>query len=170
MLEGLFFKPIKYQKIRKQAIILTIIKRTTLVEISLTGDVIVMEQELQTSNADPRALLGQNGEELAVRYLMLNGYLILHRNFRCRIGEIDIIAKKDQVLTFIEVKTRNSLVAGNPAEAVTFTKQQKIRRVAQYYLLLEGLLDNMPVLSFDVIEIIKHENKLLRFKHYEHCF
>ena len=113
---------------------------------------------------------GSFGEEIAVEFLLEKGYQIIARNFRCRMGEIDIIAKKDQVLTFIEVKTRNSLLAGNPAEAVTFTKQQKIRRVAQYYLLLEGLLDNMPVLSFDVIEIIKHENKLVRFKHYEHCF
>lgn len=129
-----------------------------------------MEQELQTNNTDPRIVLGQSGEELAVRYLMLNGYVILHRNFRCRIGEIDIIASKDDVLTFVEVKTRNSILAGFPAEAVTFAKQQKIRRVAQYYLLVEGLLNNMPILSFDVIEIVKHEHKIVRFKHYEHCF
>lgn len=129
-----------------------------------------MEQDLQTINTDPRAILGQNGEELAVRYLMLNGYLILHRNFRCRIGEIDIIARKNDVLTFVEVKTRNTIVTGLPAEAVTFAKQQKIRRVAQYYMLIEGLLNNMPILSFDVIEIVKNENKVIRFKHYEHCF
>ena len=129
-----------------------------------------MEQELQTNNTDPRIVLGQSGEELAVRYLMLNGYVILHRNFRCRIGEIDIIASKNDVLTFVEVKTRNSILAGFPAEAVTFAKQQKIRRVAQYYLLVEGLLNNMPILSFDVIEIVKHEHKIVRFKHYEHCF
>lgn len=129
-----------------------------------------MEQELQTNNTDPRIVLGQSGEELAVRYLMLNGYVILHRNFRCRIGEIDVIASKDDVLTFVEVKTRNSILAGFPAEAVTFAKQQKIRRVAQYYLLVEGLLNNMPILSFDVIEIVKHEHKIVRFKHYEHCF
>lgn len=129
-----------------------------------------MEQELQTNNTDPRIVLGQSGEELAVRYLMLNGYVILHRNFRCRIGEIDIIASKDDVLTFVEVKTRNSILAGFPAEAVTFAKQQKIRRVAQYYLLVEGLLNNIPILSFDVIEIVKHEHKIVRFKHYEHCF
>lgn len=129
-----------------------------------------MEQDLQTINTDPRAVLGQNGEELAVRYLMLNGYLILQRNFRCRIGEIDIIASKNDVLTFVEVKTRNTIVNGLPAEAVTFAKQQKIRRVAQYYMLIEGLLNNMPILSFDVIEIVKNENKVIRFKHYEHCF
>lgn len=121
-------------------------------------------------NINSRAVLGQSGEDLAVRYLMLNGYLILQRNFRCRIGEIDIIALKDNVLTFIEVKTRHSLKAGNPAEAVTFTKQQKIRKVAQYYMLVEGLLNNMPILSFDVIEIVKNETKILNFKHYEHCF
>lgn len=129
-----------------------------------------MEQKDETNNVDPRTVLGQDGEELAVRYLLLNGYIFLYRNFRCRLGEIDIIATKDQVLSFVEVKTRNSLLAGNPAEAVTLRKQQKIRRIAQYYMLIEGLLDNMPVLSFDVIEIVKHENKILRFKHYEHCF
>lgn len=129
-----------------------------------------MERELQPDNENPRIVLGQTGEELAARYLLLNGYKILHRNFRCRIGEIDIIATREDVLTFVEVKTRYSVVAGNPAEAVTFNKQQKIRRVAQYYMLVEGLLENMPVISFDVIEIILQKDKVVRFKHYEHCF
>lgn len=128
------------------------------------------QQNKNASKLDGRAELGQSGEELAARYLQLNDYLILHRNFRCRIGEIDIIAMKNNVLTFVEVKTRLSTHTGSPAEAVTLTKQQKIRRTAQYYMLIEGLLDNMPVLSFDVIEIIKHNDKIVRFKHYEHCF
>lgn len=129
-----------------------------------------MDKEIEKTNTDPRALLGQSGEELAVRYLLLNGYLILQRNFRCRLGEIDIIASKVDVLTFIEVKTRFSLRTGNPAEAVTFSKQQKIRRVAQYYMLIEGLLDNIPILSFDVIEIVINNERIVHFKHYEHCF
>lgn len=129
-----------------------------------------MDKELEKAHVDPRAILGQNGEEVAVRYLLLNGYTILYRNFRCRIGEIDIIARKAEVLTFVEVKTRYSLRTGNPAEAVTFSKQQKIRRVAQYYMLIEGLLENMPLLSFDVIEIVKNNERIIHFKHYEHCF
>ena len=119
---------------------------------------------------DLRPILGQDGEDLATRYLELSGYLILYRNYRCRLGEIDIIATKDDVLTFVEVKTRLSTITGQPAEAVTFTKQQKIRRIAQYYMMCEGLLDNMPIISFDVIEIVKDQEKVLLFNHYPHCF
>ena len=126
-----------------------------------------MEEKKQL---DLRHVLGQSGEELAFRYLVLNDYIILARNFRCRIGEIDLIAAKDGILSFFEVKTRLSTYAGTPSESVTFHKQQKIRRVAEYYLMLNGLLENMPVLSFDVIEIIIEEHRVKYFKHYEHCF
>ena len=104
--------------------------------------------------------------DYAVKYLQLDGYKINMRNYRCKTGEIDIIAVKDDVLSFVEVKTRYSLVAGRPAETVTFTKQQKIRRIAQYYMMCEGLLDNMPIISFDVIEIVKDQEKVLLFNHY----
>lgn len=117
-----------------------------------------------------RAVTGKNGEELASRYLELSGYKILSRNYRCRLGEIDIIAEKDGVLTFIEVKTRHTTVTGYPSEAVTFTKQQKIRNAAQYYMLESNMLDNMPVLSFDVIEIVQDEDRIMLFNHYQHCF
>lgn len=120
--------------------------------------------------SDQRPIIGQTGEDLAVRYLEISGYTILERNFRCRIGEIDIIATNGNVLCFVEVKTRLSTIAGNPAEAVTYTKQQKIRRTAQFYLLKRGLLENMPILSFDVIEIIFNKNKVVLFNHYPHCF
>ena len=117
-----------------------------------------------------RILTGKNGEELAKRYFELSGYKILNRNYRCRLGEIDIIAEKDGVLSFIEVKTRNTTFAGYPSEAVTFTKQQKIRNVAQYYLLERNMLKNIPVLSFDVVEIVQNGNRLVLFNHYPHCF
>lgn len=120
--------------------------------------------------ADLRPFIGQSGEELAAVYLELSGYLILYRNYRCKLGEIDIIAEKDDVLTFVEVKTRTTTIAGNPAEAVTFRKQQKIRRTAQYYMMCRGILENMPVLSFDVIEIVKSDNKIMFLNHYPHCF
>ena len=76
--------------------------------------------------------LGLYGEELACKYLQAKGYVILERNFRCRrFGEIDIVASKAGVLSFIEVKTRCSSRYGKPAEAVTLAKQRKIYRVAQ---------------------------------------
>ena len=119
---------------------------------------------------DLRAVIGKTGEDYAVKYLQLNGYKIIMRNYRCKTGEIDIIAVKDDILSFVEVKTRYSLVAGRPAESVTFTKQQKIRRTAQYFMLTNGMLDNMPVLSFDVVEIVLYEDRIVMFNHYQHAF
>ena len=115
--------------------------------------------------------LGRYGEDLACKYLQAKGYKILKRNFRCRrFGEIDIVASKAGVLSFIEVKTRCSSRYGKPAEAVTLTKQRKIYRVAQYYLLCVGLISRIPMLSFDVIEIIIEGSAGMRLFHYPHCF
>ena len=115
--------------------------------------------------------LGIYGEDLACKYLQAKGYVILERNFRCRrFGEIDIVASKAGVLSFIEVKTRRSSRYGNPAEAVTLAKQRKIYRVAQYYLQMRGLASRIPVLSFDVVEIIIEGSAGMRLFHYPHCF
>ncbi|HKM40245.1 MAG TPA: YraN family protein, partial [bacterium] len=78
--------------------------------------------------------VGKQGEEFAQRYLARLGYRIIERNFSCPIGEIDLIAQDGNTLVFIEVKTRSSLRFGLPEEAVTRTKQQKLRNVASYYL------------------------------------
>ena len=115
--------------------------------------------------------LGRYGEDLACKYLQAKGYKSLKRNFRCRrFGEIDIVASKAEVLSFIEVKTRASLRYGMPAEAVTLAKQRKIYRVAQYYLQCEGLTSRIPMLSFDVVEIIVEGAAGVRLFHYPHCF
>ena len=115
--------------------------------------------------------LGLYGEDLACKYLQAKGYAILERNFRCRrFGEIDIVASKAGVLSFIEVKTRRSSRYGKPAEAVTLAKQRKIYRVAQYYLQCAGLTSRIPVLSFDVVEIIIEGSAGMRLFHYPHCF
>ena len=115
--------------------------------------------------------LGLYGEDLACKYLQAKGYVILERNFRCRrFGEIDIVASKAGVLSFIEVKTRRYSRYGKPAEAVTLAKQGKIYRVAQYYLQMRGLASRIPVLSFDVVEIIIEGSAGMRLFHYPHCF
>ena len=115
--------------------------------------------------------LGIYGEDLACKYLQAKGYTILERNFRCRrFGEVDIVASKAGVLSFIEVKARCSSRYGKPAEAVTLTKQRKIYRVAQYYLQCAGLMSRIPMLSFDVIEIIIEGSAGMRLFHYPHCF
>ena len=65
-------------------------------------------------------------EEVCVEYLIKNGFDILHRNYRCKLGEIDIIAKKDDIIRFIEVKFRGSGSYGSALEAVDFRKQRRI--------------------------------------------
>ena len=77
---------------------------------------------------------GQEGEALAARHLKKNGYRIIEKNYRTKLGEIDIIAKDKDTLVFVEVKSRRSWQFGNPKAAVTPRKQRKISMVALHYL------------------------------------
>ena len=81
-----------------------------------------------------RQLFGKESESLAVKHLKKNGYKILEQNHRNKIGEIDIIAKENGVLVFVEVKAGKTPFYGNPKWAVTPRKQRKISMVALYYL------------------------------------
>ncbi|NEW39223.1 YraN family protein [Nocardia cyriacigeorgica] len=78
--------------------------------------------------------LGAHGEDLAARFLEAAGMDIVCRNWRCRYGELDLIARDGDITAFVEVKTRAGLGFGTPAEAVTFTKRQRIRRLALLWL------------------------------------
>ena len=95
---------------------------------------------------------GRLGENIATAYLKQNNYEIITRNFRCRQGEIDIIAKIKNVYIFIEVKARTSLQYGRPAEAVNNIKKQHIKRATEYYL-YKNRLENCNI-RFDIIEIL----------------
>ncbi len=108
--------------------------------------------------------LGKIGENIASEYLKKKGYLILERNFACRQGEIDIIAKDEKEFVFVEVKTRRNLKFGYPAEAVTNIKQKHMQKTAQYYLYKNKL--NGRYVRFDVIEIYwsKHEYRINQIK------
>lgn len=99
--------------------------------------------------------LGALGEKQAREYLVKNKYKILTSNYSNKLGEIDIIAFKDGVTIFVEVKTRENTKYGLPREAVTTYKQNKIRQVALEYIVHNNLVDK-PV-RFDVIEILKNE-------------
>jgi putative endonuclease len=96
--------------------------------------------------------LGSEYETLAAEYLRAQNYEILERNFRCRQGEIDIIARDGEYLCFVEVKYRANGEAGHAADAVNYRKQQKIVRVAEYYLMKHGLNEWAPS-RFDVVAI-----------------
>ena len=97
--------------------------------------------------------IGNIGEEIAVKYLQQEEYIIINRNFKCKQGEIDIIAKdvKKGELVFIEVKTRRNYNYGNPSEAVDERKQKHIYRSAEYYVYATHL-EKEPI-RIDVIEV-----------------
>ncbi|MBO4347613.1 MAG: YraN family protein [Lachnospiraceae bacterium] len=99
---------------------------------------------------------GSEYENLSCEYLNKHGLKILERNFRCRIGEIDIIAKDGDYYVFIEVKYRLSDEKGLACEAVDRRKQRKICKVSDYYRLIKELGEFTPV-RFDVITITGRE-------------
>ena len=107
---------------------------------------------------------GYDGEELATNYLKRNNYLIIERNFLCKQGEIDIIAKdkKENEYVFIEVKTRKNRKYGNPVEAVDNRKQKHIVNTTKYYV-YKNKLEN-AFIRFDVISILN--NQII---HYKNC-
>ncbi|MCP4715555.1 MAG: YraN family protein [Deltaproteobacteria bacterium] len=98
-----------------------------------------------------RKRLGLQGEEIAVEFLTKQKYKILARNYRCRYGEIDIVAQHKRVLSFVEVKTRSSKTYGAPQDAVGPVKQKKLSRVAQEYLQRHGLENSAA--RFDVVAV-----------------
>lgn len=86
-----------------------------------------------TESVDHLAL-GRIGEEAAVELLVDRGYRILDRNFRCPLGELDLVAAHGGTIVFIEVKTRTTADCGDPFEAITPRKQHRLTRLATYYL------------------------------------
>ena len=100
--------------------------------------------------------IGAVGERKAAEFLQRNGYTIVKTNYRVgRLGEIDIIANDNEYICFIEVKTRRTSTFGSPGEAVTKTKQQKIRQIAAIYLTNTRKMDSK--VRFDVVEILMNK-------------
>ena len=102
--------------------------------------------------------IGRKGEDIVCKYLKENNYIIVERNFTCRQGEIDIIAKdKDtQEIVLIEVKTRQNKFFGTPAEANIKKKQKHILQVGKYYLYQRHLENNF--IRLDIIEVYLKQN------------
>jgi putative endonuclease len=88
-----------------------------------------------------RRRLGQAGEQLAARHLAGLGYEIVERNYRCRAGELDLVARHEGQWVFVEVRTRRGGRFGTPEESVTARKQAHIIAAAQYYLLEHAALE-----------------------------
>lgn len=116
-----------------------------------------------------RAEIGLLGECLAARHLQEKGRLLLHRNYRGpRRGEVDIVARHGEVLTFVEVKTRTSAAFGRPADAVTADKQRLIQRGAQDWLRLLG--NPRTAIRFDIAEVLLVDGEVPRVNVIENAF
>ena len=108
--------------------------------------------------------LGDRGEDLAEKYLKKKGYIVVERNFRCRLGEIDIVALDGRYLVFVEVKTRRSQSYGLPCEAVNRPKIRHLVRMAAYYTTVNSV--EQRDIRIDVIEILVKE-KAIYLRHIE---
>lgn len=101
---------------------------------------------------------GKLGEEIASKYIISKGGKVIERNYRTRVGEVDLIAKLNGELVFVEVKSRSNINYGYPSESVNYKKKRKITNVAKYYI-LDNSLENLSI-RFDVIEIYLKEKKI----------
>lgn len=119
----------------------------------------IQKDENKTKNK----IEGNVGEVLSVNFLKKKGYKILETNFKTKFGEIDIIAKDQNIIVFVEVKRRETLKYGRPIEAIDYRKEAKIKMAAEYYLNKTKNYD--ADVRFDVIEIVGEE-----ISHIENAF
>ena len=114
-------------------------------------------------------MLGMFGEDLASDYLEKSGFKILERNYRCPLGEIDIVAKEHKTLVFVEVKTRKSDRHGSPLEAIGVQKQKQVLRAVKYYL-KEKRFNHGP-LRIDVVGVMMgYSSDDTQIKHIRNAF
>ena len=119
------------------------------------------------SEPSPRQRTGRLGEDAAARYLMRAGYQVVERNYRCRAGEIDLVARDGETLVFIEVRARTSTAFGTPEESVTARKQQKMIACALTYLSERGRPDQDW--RIDVVAVTLDRGRVSRLDHYQHA-
>ncbi|OGF64551.1 MAG: hypothetical protein A2Y62_06775 [Candidatus Fischerbacteria bacterium RBG_13_37_8] len=100
---------------------------------------------------------GDYGETLAVNFLKKHGYTIIQRNYKCIYGEIDIIAKENNCIVFIEVKTRKTGGEILPEDSINYAKERRLTKAAEYYI--NGLDYYDGDFRFDVVSIIVNNNK-----------
>ncbi|MBK8557206.1 MAG: YraN family protein [Lewinellaceae bacterium] len=122
-----------------------------------------MPQNKRSNNS-----IGEFGEDIAAAYLTRKGYRVVARNYRAGRGEIDIIAwQGEQLLVFVEVKTRSGENYGGPEQAITRRKQQLIMRTAGAYMASIGY---EWAIRFDSVAIILYRQKVLDLRHHEDAF
>ena len=117
---------------------------------------------------DNNKSIGERGENIAVAYLKGERMTIVERNFRCKSGEVDIVARDGKTLVFVEVKTRRTLSFGSPQLAVTPFKQRQISKAALTWLAKKKLNDVSA--RFDVIAILLREHETPEIEHIRNAF
>jgi len=115
----------------------------------------------------PREPLGNRGENVAARYLRNLGYTIIVRNYRCNLGEIDIVAKDGRTLVFVEVKTR-AQDEPTPEQQVNEFKRHQLTKTAKLYLSRYGF--PQPPARFDVVAVVWPEGREPQIRHTPHAF
>ena len=116
---------------------------------------------------DDRRGLGRRGEDLAARHLAAKGYEIIDRNWRCESGELDLVARDEDDLVFVEVRTRRGQALGSPEESITPAKQARLIDLAQAYVQTR---DWQGSWRLDVVAIeMDRRGRLLRLDHYENA-
>ena len=103
------------------------------------------------SAIDERSSRGRAGEDAALRVYERRGFRVVARNWRCRLGEIDLVLERRDILVFCEVKTRSGSAFGGGYEAVTWSKRRKLRQLAEAFLGLEGR--SFARIRFDVASV-----------------
>ncbi|MDQ2756412.1 MAG: YraN family protein [Actinomycetota bacterium] len=116
-----------------------------------------------TSPLPARSTLARYGERLAERYLRERGFTVLARNWRCRVGEVDIVALDGDCLVVCEVKTRRTTAFGSPVEAVTVTKLVRLRRLAATWLAEHDT--HVGDVRIDVIGILRPRRGVCTIEH-----
>ncbi|MTI84513.1 MAG: YraN family protein [Firmicutes bacterium] len=116
-----------------------------------------------------RLALGRLGEKVSLDYLKEQGFQIHKTNYKCKIGELDIIAADKEALVFVEVRSRSTKRFGLPEESIGPVKQRKIRMVASLYL--QSLHKPLPKVRFDVLALhFKANGELMKINHIKNAF
>lgn len=111
---------------------------------------------------------GNFGENIVNNYLHQYGYDVLHRNYQCHFGEIDVIFQDKNEIVFAEIKTRTGIEYGFPAESVTYFKKKHILNTAKYFLYSTGLQNEF--IRFDVIEVYLRNDEKPFINHIKNVF
>ncbi|MGH3356154.1 MAG: YraN family protein [Nocardioidaceae bacterium] len=116
-----------------------------------------------SSTQQQRTAVGRYGEEVAVRHLVEAGMVVLDRNWRCDLGEVDVVARDGDALVICEVKTRRGLGFGSPLEAVTHRKAARLRRLAARWMADSGV--HPPEVRVDVVSVLLRERGAAAVEH-----